>query len=275
MGRRGAGAHHLHLRDDHGAPGRRAHTAEHRRERRRRAPSDLAGITPDARVLGTALHLVMPALLAGAAAVLPPRRVSALARTTRDRAVTHLTLAPGRAVDWVAAGGVPPGLRGLFLGTAPLRNAALRRILPGLPVGARPWGIYGMTEMLLVAAVEGEERLAHDERDGDLVGTAFPGTGIRVAEDGEVHVSGPGLARGYLGGPAVTEIGSGDVGRLDDGRLLLLGRRKEMLIRRGENIYPGLYEPALIKRAWRTQRSWASGPAGRRARRALDRPGRR
>ena len=212
------------------------------------AVRDLGGITADARVLATALHIVVPALLAGGAAVVPPRRASKLDRTTRDRAITHLAMTPTRAVEWVAGGGVPAGLRGLFLGTAPVRNAALRRIVPGLPATARAWGIYGLTEMLLVAAVDVEERLAHDELHGDLVGRALPGASIVIAADDEIHVSGTGLAGRYLGGPAVTEIGTGDLGRLEGGRLILRGRRKEMLIRRGDNIYPALYEPALIER---------------------------
>jgi acyl-CoA synthetase (AMP-forming)/AMP-acid ligase II len=35
------------------------------------------------------------------------------------------------------------------------------------------------------------------------------------------------------------------VGRLDAGRIVLAGRCKDMILRGAENIYPGLYEPAL------------------------------
>jgi Acyl-CoA synthetases (AMP-forming)/AMP-acid ligases II len=213
------------------------------------AVRDLADLTPDARVLATAPNFVVPALLAGGSVTIPPRRVVDLARVTRVQAITHLALAPHRAVEWADAGGAPASLRRLFLGTAPLRAAALRRILPALPPGAQAWGIYGLTEMLLVAAVRGEERYAHDERDGDLVGSPIAGARIRIAEDGEVRVAGPGMAIGYLGEPPVHDLGTGDIGRFDGSRLVLLGRRKEMLIRRGENIYPSLYEPALVERA--------------------------
>jgi acyl-CoA synthetase (AMP-forming)/AMP-acid ligase II len=213
------------------------------------AVRDLADLADDSRVLASAPNFVVPALLAGGAVVAAPRRDGELARVTRDRGVTHLALAPHQAVRWAEAGGAPPSLRRLFLGSAPLRSAALRRILPGLPAGANTWGIYGMTEMLLVAAVRGEERVEFDERDGDLVGSPIAGARIRIADDGSVLVAGPGLARGYLGEPPIDEIDSGDTGRLEGDRLVLLGRRKEMLIRRGENIYPSLYEPALIERA--------------------------
>ncbi len=119
--------------------------------------------------------------------------------------------------------------------------------LPGVELATA----YGMTEHLLVATISAAERLAHDEGEGDLVGRPVDGVRIRVGDDGEVHVGGPALALGYLGEPMpVTELPTGDLGRLDGaGRLVLLGRRKEMLIRDGENIYPGLYEQALAEAA--------------------------
>jgi acyl-CoA synthetase (AMP-forming)/AMP-acid ligase II len=213
------------------------------------AVRELADLGAGSRVLASAPNFVVPTLLAGGAVVMPPRRVGRLARTTRERGVTHLALAPHRAVAWAEAAGASPALRRLFLGTAPLRRAALRRILPALPPLASAWGIYGLTELLLVASVPGTERLTHDERDGDLVGSPIAGTRIRIADDGEVRVAGPGLARASLGEPPLDELATGDLGQVDaQGRLVLLGRRKEMLIRRGENIYPSLYEPALVER---------------------------
>jgi acyl-CoA synthetase (AMP-forming)/AMP-acid ligase II len=205
-----------------------------------------------ARVLGSGLHLVGPALLAGATVVVPPgsARPSDLARVTRRLGVTHLVLSPHQAMAWASAGGASSELRTLLLGSAPIRNQALRTLVDRLP-GVRLAGIYGLTEYPTVATIEADERLGHDERDGDLVGRPFDGVTVRVAPDGEVHVSGPGLALCYLGEPlGAGEVATGDVGRLDaDGRLVLLGRRKEMLIRNGENIYPPLYEPALADAA--------------------------
>lgn len=39
------------------------------------------------------------------------------------------------------------------------------------------------------------------------------------------------------------EHATGDLARLDDGRIVLLGRIKDMIIRGDHNIYPALYEP--------------------------------
>ena len=61
-----------------------------------------------------------------------------------------------------------------------------------MPATAETWGIYGLTEMLLVTAVRGEERAEHEERDGDLVGAPIAGARVRIAADGEVRIAGPG-----------------------------------------------------------------------------------
>jgi acyl-CoA synthetase (AMP-forming)/AMP-acid ligase II len=43
----------------------------------------------------------------------------------------------------------------------------------------------------------------------------------------------------------VTEHATGDLARMQDGRLVLLGRAKDMIIRGETNIYPELYEPVI------------------------------
>ncbi len=81
-----------------------------------------------------------PALLAGAAVVLPPGRggTDALARTTRDAGVTHVSLPLHRATAWAAAGGAGAALRALLLGSAPVRNAALGPLVATCRASAWP-----------------------------------------------------------------------------------------------------------------------------------------
>ncbi len=70
---------------------------------------------------------------------------------------------------------------------------------------------------------------------------------------GEIWVSGPSVARGYWGKPEVTEqelrarteggpegpfLRTGDLGFLRDGELFVTGRRKDLIILRGRNLYP-------------------------------------
>jgi acyl-CoA synthetase (AMP-forming)/AMP-acid ligase II len=81
---------------------------------------------------------------------------------------------------------------------------------------------------------------------GDLVGRPFPGVRVRVSGDGELLVSGPNLFRGYLNEEDVTEHSTGDLAVLDQrGRIVVLGRKKQMIIRGRDNIYPSLVESVV------------------------------
>jgi non-ribosomal peptide synthetase component E (peptide arylation enzyme) len=106
-----------------------------------------------------------------------------------------------------------------------------------------------------------------DPRDVRLLTVGRPrgGTEIRLVDDsgrdvgrgevGEVWGRGPSCASGYFRDPettrqAWTEDGwfrMGDLGRFDEhGNLLIAGRKKDMLIRGGQNIYPVEVEDLLI-----------------------------
>jgi acyl-CoA synthetase (AMP-forming)/AMP-acid ligase II len=140
----------------------------------------------------------------------------------------------------------PPRLDTIVVGGAPVLRPLLSRIAERFP-NARVRGIYGMTEILPVAIVDGAEKLAAPAGDGDPVGRLVPSVDARVV-DGELVLSGPGLARGYLAElpqHPLTELRTGDLARIEDGRLTLLGRRKDMFIRGTQNVYPGLYEPII------------------------------
>jgi acyl-CoA synthetase (AMP-forming)/AMP-acid ligase II len=66
--------------------------------------------------------------------------------------------------------------------------------------------------------------------------------------DGEIRVGGAAVALRYLGGPVIsTGVETGDRGWLGTDGLVLLGRSKDMIVRRGLNIYPGLLEPILAR----------------------------
>lgn len=83
------------------------------------------------------------------------------------------------------------------------------------------------------------------------VGPPVPGGAVRIAEDGEVLLSGMQVFDGYLGAaePAVVEgwFTTGDLGRLDDdGYLTITGRKKEILVTSGgKNVSPAPMEDRL------------------------------
>jgi acyl-CoA synthetase (AMP-forming)/AMP-acid ligase II len=144
---------------------------------------------------------------------------------------------------------LPDSLQLLCFGSAPVYRSFLERLLPVLPAHTRLWCLYGMTENLVVAAIDGREKATLPTDGGDVVGRPLSGVEIRVADDGELFVRSPQLYQRYLHLPA-REHGdwhaTGDLGHLDaEGRVVLTGRKKDMLIRRNFNLYPGLYEPTI------------------------------
>lgn len=120
---------------------------------------------------------------------------------------------------------------------------------------------YGLTESTVAATLN---PLAGPRKPG-TVGLPMPGVEIRIIDEagndapaggvGEVALRGPNVMRGYLGRPEESAealqggwLRTGDIGRFDaDGFLILVDRKKDMIIRGGENIYPKEIENALYE----------------------------
>jgi acyl-CoA synthetase (AMP-forming)/AMP-acid ligase II len=190
------------------------------------------------------LMLGLPALAGGACWSLPgtPLDPARYARLLQERRATHAFLVPGDAARVLDVAPHWPGVRGVLLGAAPVVPALLRRVRAAAP-DAEVLCLYGMTEAPPTAIATAEEKLAF-AGPGDLMGT--PPAGVRVGvEDGELVVEGPQVCPRYLGEPPHDRVRTGDLGEVVDGRVMLLGRRKDMIIRGEHNIYPGLYEPRI------------------------------
>jgi long-chain acyl-CoA synthetase len=108
---------------------------------------------------------------------------------------------------------------------------------------------YGMTETTSLISLNHPFRSAKGS-----MGSVFPGTEVRIAENGEVLVRGENVARTYLqdgrAQPLAAEDGwfrTGDLANRDElGRLYFKGRSKNVIVTpAGMNIYPEDLEKAL------------------------------
>ena len=208
---------------------------------------------------------VLGTLAAGASLVLQEREdpAGALEIVERERvSVYH-----GVPTSFVLALGEPSrqerdlsSLRTGVVAGAPAPEELVARIrrelVPELRVG------YGMTETSETVAVT----RADDPGGKSLttVGRPLPDVEIRIIDVdgsvlpvesvGEIAVHGPGLMQGYYRQPGETSLVftedgfflTGDLGMVDEeGYLHILGRRKEMIIRGGFNVYPREVEDRL------------------------------
>lgn len=213
------------------------------------------GIRPGLRVLTDQLMVGVPALIGGAHWTMPAPGLDpgagpeAYLAHLRD---AELLFAAPATLDAIltaldARPELTPGLETIVLGGAPVLPPLLRRAFARFPE-ARVRSVYGMTEILPVAISDGAEKLARAAgTEGDDVGRLVPSVDARI-DDGELVLAGPGLARGYLAelpGHPLVELRTGDLAVIDDGRLVLRGRAKDMFIRGTQNVYPALYEPLI------------------------------
>ncbi|MHC4737928.1 MAG: class I adenylate-forming enzyme family protein [Planctomycetota bacterium] len=121
---------------------------------------------------------------------------------------------------------------------------------------------YGMSEAgsrISIAAPE------PGEFPVESVGRPIPGVAVRITDEnrnvlpagltGEIEVKGSGVFKGYFNQPQLTSetiidgwMRTGDLGRMDtQGNLYLSGRKKELILCGGENIFPAEIEETLLE----------------------------
>ncbi|MFE7095134.1 AMP-binding protein [Streptomyces erythrochromogenes] len=203
--------------------------------------SSLFDARGDEPVLGGTFFVLVPSLTRGAPVALPAAGSRLLARQLHRLRPCDSYLTPPRLRDALDAGARFHGR--VWTGSAPAGAGLLERVRDA--GAAEAWGVYALTELFPAAAVESREKSAFDGA-GDLVGAPLPGVRAERDAGGQLLLAGPAARHRYLGEEPDPWVRTGDRARLDGtGRIVLEGRCKDMVLRRAENIYPGLYEPAL------------------------------
>jgi acyl-CoA synthetase (AMP-forming)/AMP-acid ligase II len=141
---------------------------------------------------------------------------------------------------------LPHCLKHLILGSAPVQVPFLHKLINLSPAHTKLTCTYGMTENLLCCTVDGRKK-AKQSVEGDLLGKTVEGVALKIAEDQEILVQSPqSYLRYWHEENKSTWHPTGDLGYVNEyGQLVLIGRKKNMIIRRHMNIYPGLYEPTI------------------------------
>jgi long-chain acyl-CoA synthetase len=154
-----------------------------------------------------------------------------------------------------------PNLRLLTYGAAPMPYELIKRVKDIFPQ-VKVQNLYGQTENSPGATTLKDH---HALTKVGSVGEALPQCQVRVTDEngvdlpigevGEIIVKGPHVMKGYLKNEEATRetlkdgwLYSGDLGRFDeDGLLYIVDRKKDMIIRGGENIYPVEIEEVLYE----------------------------
>jgi long-chain acyl-CoA synthetase len=138
-------------------------------------------------------------------------------------------------------------VRSAISGGAPL-GARLGHFFRG--IGVTIMEGYGLTETSAGSTINRPAKVKIG-----TVGAPIPGSGVQIADDGEVLLKGGHVFAGYYNNEAATQeaftsdgwFRSGDIGELDsDGYLKITGRKKEIIVTAGgKNVAPAVLEDKI------------------------------
>ena len=168
--------------------------------------------------------------------------------------------------DPTSIGGSLRSITCIMTGGAPVPAALLTRVLSVAGANTIVLTGYGLTEGTALVTLT-QVRLGSDGEveHGRTIGRALDGMRLEIMSDagellppeavGEIVIRGPNLMRGYHAAPEDTAaalvggwLHSGDMGYIDrDGYAFIVDRKKDVIIRGGQNIYPADIEEVLYQ----------------------------
>jgi acyl-CoA synthetase (AMP-forming)/AMP-acid ligase II len=152
-------------------------------------------------------------------------------------------------------------IRNIGSGGAPVSADLQARMREAFPNARKQMGIgYGLTESSALATINFGEELAEAP---ESVGRPLPTVSIQIRDEqgralpegreGEIHVRSPLVMKEYWRRPEETRatigpgrwLRTGDIGRIEGGRLFIASRKRDLILRGGENVYPAEIEQCL------------------------------
>lgn len=196
------------------------------------------------------LRYAMAVLQMGGTAVLPGAfDARAIAAALTVHRPTHAFLVPSHLQRLFALPDLPASPYRLITHAGAACPPSVKRRLHEWAGVEHVWEFYGSTEgqFTVCSAAEWEQRPG-------TVGRARPGRRLHI-RDGVIWCQAPDFARfTYWRDPAKTAaawhedaFSVGDLGRLEDGYLYLEGRREDLIITGGVNVYPAEVEAVLLE----------------------------
>lgn len=188
------------------------------------------------------LSVIWRSLAAGGSVLIHDRfdaeRVAEALKSGQASMVSLVPTMLHRLLD--ADSGPYDGLRAVLVGGGPANRELVER---GLEAGLPVLTTYGTTETASQVAT-----VAAGEEHESLGTTGRPLDGMTVTfDDGEILVDGPAVSPGYLGEPLRTgPHRTHDLGYLNDqGRLVVTGRKDDIILSGGEKVVPQHVEAVL------------------------------
>ena len=225
----------------------------------------MLGCLPFFHVFGLTVSMNFPVRVAGAIVLMPnPRDISQMVSNIAKHRVTLFPGVPAMFNAIINA----PGLEKLdltsvtscFSGGAPLPPDVLERF--EALTGSKIVEGYGLTETSPVThanPLNGRRKIGSigvpvPNTDVRVVGLDDPSAGVPLGTQGELLLKGPQVMRGYWNAPdesaAVLTDGwlrTGDIATIDeDGYCFIVGRKKDLIIAGGYNIYPDEVDTVLM-----------------------------
>ncbi len=201
------------------------------------------------------MAILFRAFLAGATVSLPDSNAKNICKEIEDGDITHVSMVSTQLVEYVSCleslnKTAPPTLKVVLAGGSYIPESL---ILKSLSLDVPVYKTYGLTEMSSQVTTT-DKRVSRNCLTTS--GSLLKYRELLIGAGNEILVRGKTLSPGYISGgkfiPVKTDedgwFNTGDIGNVgESGNLFLSGRKDNMFISGGENIFPEEIESELLK----------------------------